>query len=184
MYLSALKILISKVIFSVILLISSSFVFFATIGLFIEIFTMDEGNSYLGLGVAIGMLVFFIPISIFAIRSILKTGLAKKFNAVFENYSDGEVPVDILTRIFNMPTDKVIKQFNMLLKNGYLVKCTLDYKGEMKIILNNGARTIQERFSIVQCPVCGASNNVKVGFVQACKYCGSEIKNETSQENI
>ncbi len=125
------------------------------------------------------MLVFFIPISIFAIRNILKTGLAKKFNAVFENYSDGEVSVDILTRIFNMPANKVIKQFNMLLKNGYLVKCTLDYSGEMKIILNNGARTIQERFSIVQCPVCGASNNVKVGFIQKCKYCGSEIRNET-----
>ena len=185
MYLSKGKILFSNIVSTIIILISSFFLFIGLIGLFMEIFTFSDAvtrweinSAKESLAVAIGMLIFFSITMIIGIKRFTLTGKARKFNNIFEKDSDGIILVSSISRVFGKSDTLFISLFDKLIKKGYLVNCYIEIDDVPKIVLANGKITVSESFATLNCSNCGAPNSVRIGFVEKCKYCGSEIKLE------
>lgn len=185
MYLSKSKILFSNIISTVIVLISGFFLFIGLIGFFMEVFTFSEAvtrweiiDAKESLAVAIGILIFFGVTMIIGIKRFRLTAKARKFNSIFENDSDGIILVSSISRVFGKSDALFMSLFDKLVKKGYLVNCYIAIDDVPKIILANGKINVSERFATLNCSNCGATNSVRVGFVEKCKYCGSEIKLE------
>jgi len=179
MYLSKSKIIFSNIISSVLLLISSFFIFIGIIGFFIELFGfLGASNSETrmewgqGLGIAVGILLFFGSMFIISLKRFKLAGKANKFNNVFENNRDGEIPLSSVSGMFGMKEKKFTKLFDRMIKKGYLVNCYIEYNGIPRIIIKD----ISERLVTVKCPNCGASGSIREGRTGRCEYCHSEIK--------
>ncbi|MGN0153143.1 MAG: hypothetical protein ACI4A3_01735, partial [Lachnospiraceae bacterium] len=43
------------------------------------------------------------------------------------------------------------------------------------ILLDNGKKTIAEKFIVVHCKCCGAPNTLRIGYETTCKYCGAVV---------
>ncbi len=179
MYLSKVKIIFSNIVSSVLLLISSFFIFIGIIGFFIELFgflgasnSEDRSGWGQGLGIAVGVLLFFGSMFVISLARFRFAGKANKFNNVFENNRDGEIPLSSASGMFGITEKKFKKLFDRMIKKGYLVNCYIEYSGIPRIILKN----ISEQFVALKCPNCGASNNIKKGQTGICEYCHSEIE--------
>lgn len=189
MYLSKGKLLFSQ-LFSWAVILSSAFMMFlgiSGIGLCISamngnyiVVQEDEIGSHLA--VYIGFIIVPGCFLLWAVRTLILSGKAYKFNSFFESDPDGVLSVEKTARLFGKPVDKFIDLFSKLVKKGFLINCSLENPDEPVIVLNNGAKTVEGKFDIAQCPSCGASNNIKLGFVENCKYCGAKLYTDNNTE--
>ncbi len=190
MYLGKTKIALKKVIAVLLIIFSGFFVFIGVCGVFLASSRLINGIEkekyseylyvYIVLIISFGMLLG-ISINMFRLA-----GKANKFNSIFENDPDGQLSVEKTALLFGMPVFKFVKLFDKLVKKGYLVNCSLDNSGEqLLIVLNNGGRSTQQKFDIINCPHCGAANDIKLGFVEKCKYCGNKLpENEADDAEV
>lgn len=183
MYLSKNRILLSNLLSAAMIMVSSFFIFigFVGVGLVISWFTGSDEyfrrNESVGeyLAVYIGLLLVFGVLMTAGIRRLILAGKARKFNSLFENDPDGVISLEKAAGLFGMPVHKFVSLFDRLVKKGFLVNCSLSNPDNPVIVLNNGAATAEERFDVIHCPNCGAPNQIKLGFVEICRYCGSGI---------
>lgn len=182
MYLGRKKIFVSQLISWAVILFHTIWVFMGCVGIGLCVdslagndryFEPDEAGAYL----SVYSFLIFVPgfFMYLGIRTLILTGKAKKFNSIFESDPDGELSAEKTARLFNMPLPKLINLFDKLVKKGYLINCSLRDPDCPMFVLNNGAKTLKERYDIIHCPNCGAPNSVKYGFIEECQYCGSKI---------
>lgn len=178
MYLSKSKIIFSNIISSVLLLVSIPFVFLGIVGFLMDFFKFLGENDMevkrelrQSLGIAVGILMFFGTILIISLKRFNIAGKANKFNNVFENDTDGVIPLSSVSVIFGLTEDKFIKLFDKMIKKGYIINCYIEYNDTPRIMIKN----VSEQLVAVKCPNCGASNNIKVGQSGICEYCHSKI---------
>lgn len=174
MYLGKVKILLSKFISVIFILGSAFFIFISIVGI-CSAFAGEYAQSFIeSLSVFFSLLSFCIVIIWFSVKRIRLANKAQKFNSIFEN-DHGIIEADKIAKLFSLDEKKLIELFDKLVKKGYLVNCSLDFQDKIVIVINNGARTAQQKFDLVYCANCGASASVKLGFVEKCSYCGSKI---------
>lgn len=188
MYLSKRKLLFSQ-LFSWIIILATAFIILlgiSGIGLCISamngdysVVQEDEIGSHLA--VYIGFIIVPGCFLLWAVRTLILSGKAYKFNSLFEADPDGVVSVEKTARLFGKPVDKFIDLFGKLVKKGFLINCSLENPDEPVIVLNNGAEKVEDRFDVVKCPSCGAPNNIRLGFVGNCKYCSSKLTEDNTQ---
>ena len=106
MYLSKSKIIFSNIISSVLLLVSIPFVFLGIVGFLMDFFKFLGENDMevkrelrQSLGIAVGILMFFGTILIISLKRFNIAGKANKFNNVFENDTDGVIPLSSVSVI-------------------------------------------------------------------------------------
>lgn len=190
MYLSKSKLLFSQIVSWVTVLWTAFGVFLGITGIGLCISAMngnytvireDEIESHFAAYIAF----VIVPgaFLIWAVKNLGLTGKAYKFNTLFEGDPDGVISVEKIAVLFGMPVHKFVTVFDKLLKKGYITNCTLENPDNPMIVLNNGAKTVEGKFDIAQCPSCGASNNIKLGFVESCKFCGAKLT-EDNTENL
>lgn len=121
--------------------------------------------------------IFCIIVLVIGIKRIRFSGNANKFNNAFENDPDGILFVSKTAQLYGMTEQQFTNLFHKLTKKGFLINCSLENQEDFVIILNNGGKTAEDKFDIVQCPNCGGNNQIKIGFVQECRFCGSKISN-------
>lgn len=121
--------------------------------------------------------VLCIIILIIGMRRFRFSGNTNKFNSTFENDSDGILSVNKTAQLYGMTEQQFVILFNRLVKKGFLINCSLENQEDFVIVLNNGADSADKKFDIVKCPNCGGNNQIKIGFVQECKFCGSKVSN-------
>ncbi len=180
MYLGKTKIALKKVISVLLIIFSGFFVFIGVCGVFMASSRLINGiekekySEYMA--VYIVLIIGFGILLCISINMLRLAGKANKFNSIFENDPDGKLSVEKTSLLFGMPVFKFVKLFDKLVKKGYLVNCSLNNSGEqLLIVLNNGGRSTQQKFDIINCPNCGAPNEVKLGFVEKCSYCGNKL---------
>lgn len=181
MYLGKTRIFITKFISVVLICIHGLLLFIAVCGFFMDIsgkisgtVTAEEFAQQMSICIPLAAgCGFIIAMSIYMIKF---AGEAFYFNSIFENDPDGIIPVEKTARIYGMVPIKYIKLFNRLVKWGYLKNCTISNEsGELSIVLNNGRKKTEQKFDVIQCPHCGAANDIKLGFVEKCRYCGNKL---------
>jgi len=123
-------------------------------------------------------------ILIIGIHRIKFSGNTNKFNNVFENDPDGVLFISKISQLFGMTEQQFTILFHKLTKKGFLINCSLENQEDFVIVLNNGGETVEDKFDIVQCPNCGGNNQIKIGFVQECRFCGSKVSNIKKHWNI
>ncbi|MGN1086301.1 MAG: hypothetical protein ACI4Q5_04630 [Porcipelethomonas sp.] len=188
MYLGKTRIFITKFI-SIVLISGSSLLLFITIcGFFMDLSekisgTMESEVFAYQMGIWIPLAIFcglILALSIFMIKF---AGEAFYFNSVFESDADGVLSVEKTALMFGMVPVKFMKLFNRLVRFGYLKNCTISNEsGELSIVLNNGKKKVDQKFDVIQCPHCGAANDIKLGFVEKCKYCGNKLQENESDD--
>ncbi len=131
---------------------------------------VDAFPIWLGLG-ALNAIILYITI-----RARRKTERARRFNSLFINDRDGSIALADSAAVLGLEISELARDFDTLLRQGYLCKCHLEANPEPRIVLNNGGRTTADRFTTVICPHCGATNTFPAGFVGKCAYCDSEMQ--------
>lgn len=94
---------------------------------------------------------------------------------LFETDKDGLVSVIDLAEQLKKKQSKLIAVFIKCVGKGFLVNCGIFAVDSTYIILGNGAKTIGERYRVVRCTSCGATNVNRIGFENKCKYCDSRL---------
>lgn len=133
-------------------------------------FSEDDTGIWLGIGIissGIMLLGLWIRDQI---------GRAYRFSSFFSDDADGIVPLRTTAAVLGLPMHKLAREFDALVRRGYLCNCHLAAAPEPQIVLHNGAANVRERFIAVSCPGCGASNTFKVGFIGKCRFCGRHIQ--------
>lgn len=176
MFVSKRKMLLSKIVAVLLLILSAPWAFLSIVGLGLSISRLF-GSASAGedLSVAIGILLFFGLLVVWAVVLFRRISAATRFNTFFELDADGILPVEQLAASFGKPADAVAKSFQMLLKHGYLVNCVMQNPDALQIVLYRNGNNIKERMDVCCCPSCGASVTVRHGFVAVCPYCHSDI---------
>ncbi len=189
MYLSKGKLLLSQLVswFTILWTAFGVFLGITGIGLCISamngnynIIKEDEIGSHLA--VYIAFIIVPGAFLIWAVRNLRLSGKAYKFNSLFKGDPDGTVSVEKAAKLFGKPVDEFVDLFGKLVKKGFLINCSLENLDDPVIVLNNGAKTVEDRFDTAQCPSCGAFNNIKLGFVENCKYRGAKLYTDNNTE--
>ncbi|MBQ8296889.1 MAG: hypothetical protein IJX77_03810 [Ruminococcus sp.] len=183
MYLSKSRIIITQ-LFSWIIIFGSVFLCFlgiSGVGLVISAIGgerkyMEENEIPSSLAVYIGFIAVGAGFLIWAIRNLRLAGKANKINSIFESDKDGIIDIAGTSRRLGMSEENFIALFDKLVSKGYLIDCSMELEPALRIVLNNGAKNAEDLFEVVSCPGCGAPQTVKVGYVERCPYCGSDIK--------
>lgn len=100
---------------------------------------------------------------------------AAKINKILEMDDDGLLPIKEVAETLHMKQSKFFTLFHRYVGKGWLVKCTVFSEDPTYIILDNGRADIRQKFTVCQCPNCGAPSTLRIGFEFNCKYCNSQL---------
>mgnify|MGYP000167734478 CR=1 FL=1 len=100
--------------------------------------------------------------------------------------NDGVTSIDDISRILNMPYDKVYRYLygllsRSLLKNAYISEVQRavvfpDSARKERASVRLQAQEQEPEYTIVYCKSCGAHKEVVVGKIDTCNFCGSKLK--------
>ncbi len=88
-------------------------------------------------GFYVAVLCVFAGILVLGINNCIQIGRANRFNSLFQGDTDGTLSVRQTAVLFHMPPRRCLKQFDALIRRGYLVNCHLEQDGEPVIILHH-----------------------------------------------
>ena len=110
MFVSKRKMLLSKIVAVLLLILSAPWAFLGIVGLGLSISRLF-GSASAGedLSVAIGILLFFGLLVVWAVVLFRRISAATRFNTFFELDADGILPVEQLAASFGKPADAVAK---------------------------------------------------------------------------
>lgn len=140
--------------------------------LFTGLAEVTEPSDY-GMGVIMTTLCW-VCLYIFGKRCI-RALRAQKFGKYFETCEDGLVSMEKAALIFNMKQQRFFVTFLDCLGKGFLKNCSVFTEDPTFILLENGGKSIKDKFAIVHCQKCGAPGVIRIGFENTCKYCDSII---------
>lgn len=100
---------------------------------------------------------------------------ASRINKLLETDDDGLIPIKEAAEALRMKQSKFFTLFHRYVGKGWLVKCTVFSEDPTYIILDNGRADIRQKFTVCQCPNCGAPSTLRIGFEFHCKYCNSQL---------
>lgn len=141
--------------------------------LLIETGQVGKNRDIDSIGVVI--LVTFAVLFIFFFQRLRIPFMAIKMSRLFETDKDGLVSVIDLAEQLKKRQSKLIAVFIKCVGKGFLVNCGIFAVDPTYIILGNGAKTIGERYRVVRCTSCGATNVNRIGYENKCKYCDSRL---------
>lgn len=101
---------------------------------------------------------------------------ANRYSAIFACDQDGVVTLSELARQTGMEPSAILPELEQLLDKGYLCNCSLQTRGQPRVILSSG--TAEEEgsgFVDVLCPACGGTTRLRAGSSGTCEYCGSPL---------
>ena len=114
-------------------------------------------------------LIFFVLFG----RKALDVLRTSRISKLLDKDKDGLVQIGELSKKMKMKQTKFVSLFVRSIRKGMLINCGLYAVDPSYIILGNGARTIREKFRVMKCNTCGATNVNRIGFENSCKYCGN-----------
>lgn len=127
-----------------------------------------------------GMSVIMVGLSFFCAYVFggrcLRALRANKLGKYFEGSEDGLVSIEAAAAYMNMKQQKFFQVFLDCLGKAYLKNCSVFTEDPTFILLENGGKTIAEKFAIIHCKKCGAPNVIRIGFENTCKYCSSIVE--------
>lgn len=107
-------------------------------------------------------------------------GKLKIYNSIFANDADGFIQAKVVAKALGFTEEKVISDIRFLCKMFLFKNIDLqkDNLNSMVIVLGNNERNEMNKAQkrIVICPNCGAENDVRPGFVAACRYCSGSLE--------
>lgn len=141
----------------------------------------EEGD--IGMGITMNGLFFFCAY-LFGKRC-LRCLRANKIGKYFENCEDGLVEIEAASTYMKWGKQKFFSVFLDCLGKGYLKNCSVFTEDPNFLLLENGGKSIREKFAILHCRQCGAPGVIRMGFENTCKYCGSKAvwKPDEAQKN-
>lgn len=119
------------------------------------------------------MLVTFLLLCALLFLQLQKLRRARKMGLYFEKDKDGLVSIEKLAVYLKMRQHKCFALFLDCVGKGLLQKCTVFSEDPTYLLLENGKNTIAEKFVVKNCKKCGAPNTFRIGFENACVYCGT-----------
>lgn len=130
----------------------------------------------------IGVLLLFLTAFVSEIELF---GFLYRLQSILTTDSDGFIPVESAAKSLGLTTSQFTKKFNRSVRQGYLINCSLSKRGgEDVITLVNDSVDATEKFEVVKCKNCGAFSEIKLGFSQACPYCGGPLLNPNRNFDI
>lgn len=109
-------------------------------------------------------------------------GKLKIYNSIFANDADGIIQVKVVAKALGFTEEKVTSDIRFLFKM-HLFKNIVLKKNDlnsMVIVLgnaeNNGSVEMGKQKRIVICPTCGGENDIRPGFVSACRFCSGSLE--------
>ena len=149
------------------------------------VYTIVSGG---GIGIIISFLFIIAVLLMFLatfVTEIELFGFLNRLQSILTTDSDGFISVESASKSLGMTASYCTKKFNYSVKQGYLINCSLGKRGgEDVITLVNDSVDATEKFEVVKCKNCGAFSEIKLGFVQACPYCGGPLLNPNRNFDI
>ena len=124
-------------------------------------------------GESTAILTVFLILFILFLKRVNILLMAMKMSRLFENDKDGLLSMEVIAKRMKKSQEKVVSAFIKCVGKGLLVDCGIYAVDPAYVILGNGAGTIRERYRVMRCASCGATNVNRIGFENKCKYCGA-----------
>lgn len=121
------------------------------------------------------MLATFSLFSYLSFKKIQKAYRANKMSQYFEQDSDGLISMEALAIHMKMKRHKCFALFLDCIGRNLLKNCTVFSEDPTYLILDNGKKTIAEKFVVKHCPKCSAPSTLRIGYENTCKYCGTVV---------
>lgn len=111
------------------------------------------------------------------IKARALTGLANRYNSIFECDRDGVVTISELKKQTGKENAAILSELERLLEKGFLCNCSLQKNGQPCVILSDGsADGDSSGFVNVVCDVCGGTTRIRAKSSGKCEYCGSALE--------
>lgn len=145
-----------------------------------------EGRKFDG-----SVLIVAVPLAALGVFLILKGRKTKKLVKTFKQYvsilaGDPENSLNTLAQSTNTSLDEVKKNLRMMIEKKFFANAVIDEKNQrlilrgttdMQQIYQNSASVTQVVQKVaVNCPGCGAVNEVPKGSTGKCEYCGCTLQ--------
>ena len=98
---------------------------------------------------------------------------ARRFADVFQQITEESIPLRQLSTRTRMRNAE--KRFHRLLEKRYLQNVLVDAQKRAVVLTAPNRRVEQRAFVQVECPNCGAKNQVVRGRIGRCAYCDSPL---------
>lgn len=109
-------------------------------------------------------------------KKLQKVYRAKKMGKYFEQDSDGLISIEELAMHMKMKRHKCFALFLDCIGRNLLKNCTVFSEDPTYLVLDNGKKTITEKFVVKHCPKCSAPSTLRIGYENTCKYCGTVME--------
>ena len=104
--------------------------------------------------------------------SLIKT---YQISACLAQDKDGLIEMETVAGDVHMKQTRFVRLFIKAIGQNQLKNCSIYAIDPTYILLDNGKKTIKERFRVTKCACCGATNVIRMGFDNSCKYCGGKM---------
>lgn len=121
------------------------------------------------------MITSFSIFSFLSFKKLQKTYRARKMGKYFEKDTDGLVSIEKLAVHMKMKRHKCFALFLDCIGKKLLKNCTVFSDDPTYLVLDNGKKTITEKFVVKHCPKCSAPSTLRIGYENTCKYCGTVV---------
>ncbi len=178
MYLNKGKVIFYKILLTLELWIGGFFILFTCSGILSDFIEREDMVS--------NLYIYFLLLSpsgfiIFdGISRQKSVNMAKAVNNQLLGNKNGFINLSSLALIFEKSEQKILKSLNKAVKKGLLINCHIEaenLQNGLCIAANNRVISYspKEKYKVVVCPNCNASNSIKVGTVGKCQYCDSYL---------
>ena len=116
---------------------------------------------------------FFLFFTVFFTKKLLLYYHAYRMSKQFEGDEDGLIEIVTLSERLHMKQRKFVQAFLLGVSKNLLRNCSIYTVDPAYIIVQNGKKTIKERFRAQRCKSCGATNVIRIGFENRCRYCNT-----------
>ena len=136
----------------------------------------DFGNGTLEADV--GFVELFIVLlsllpAVLKVRKMYRIWMARKLAVAFTQSLEAEVSCKNVEQLTGL-TDVIDKTLR-LLEAGFLQNVIVDIKEQEFFLYAPNLQNQQETILNIQCPSCGAANQVVLGKLNSCAFCGSPL---------
>lgn len=100
----------------------------------------------------------------------------KIYNGILANDADGLISMEELAGYMKMKRHKCFALFLDCVGKNLLKNCTVFAEDPTYLVLDNGKKTIAEKFVVKHCPKCSAPSTLRIGYENTCKYCGTVME--------
>lgn len=181
MYLNKLKCAIKMIVFLPLFCICSFIALIALLNVLLMALGQIEKDGF-GTGMVWYMMAAFGFLAFVLFTKIRKVYRAWKMNRYFEKDKDGLISVEEAARHIKVKQQKCFSLFLDFVGSGLLKKCTVFKEDPTYFLLDNGKKTIKDKFVVMHCNQCGAPSTLRIGFENRCKYCNAIILKKAGEK--